>query len=91
MFKKIRIFCLCSFLAGLLLILGGCSSAGPYVTNISSDGQGNLIIEKNTAIFNSFTGTVSSGDNPTTTKVQIIPQNALEKLEKLEFQQKSWR
>lgn len=91
MLKKFRDFCLCSFFVCFLLILGGCSSAGPYVTNISSDGQGNLIIEKNTAIFNSFTGTVSSGDNPTTTKVQVVPQDMLEKLEKLELQQKSWR
>lgn len=82
MFKKFRFFSLCSFFAGALLVLGGCTSAGPYVTNISSDGKGNLIIEKNTANFNSFTGTVSSGDNPTITKVQVLPQDMMEKLEK---------
>lgn len=54
------------------LVLGGCTSAGPYITNISSDGRGNLIIEKNTVHFNSFTGTVSSGANPTTQTVQVI-------------------
>lgn len=88
MFNRLRFFCLCSFFAGVVLVMGGCSSAGPYVTNISSDGQGNLIIEKNTAKFNSFTGTVSSGDNPTTTKVQAIPQDLIDKLERLELQQK---
>lgn len=71
------------FLA-VISMLGGCTSAGPYVTNISSDGQGNLIVEKNTARFNSVTGTVSSGDNPTTRKIQIIPADKLEKLDKLD-------
>ena len=29
-----------------LLVLSGCSTAGPFVTSISSDGQGGLIVEK---------------------------------------------
>jgi len=30
-----------------LIILAGCTSqAGPFVTNLSSDGQGNLVVEK---------------------------------------------
>lgn len=33
--------------AGLLIILSGCASqAGPFVTNISSDGQGGIVVEK---------------------------------------------
>jgi len=82
--KKSVFYCLCFFLAVILFSLGGCTTAGPYVTSISSDGQGNLIVEKNTAVFNAFTGTVSSGDNPTTTRIQVIPQHMLEKLEELE-------
>lgn len=32
---------------GAIIILAGCTSqAGPFVTNISSDGQGNLVVEK---------------------------------------------
>jgi hypothetical protein len=32
---------------GVSAILAGCTSqAGPFVTNISSDGHGNLIVEK---------------------------------------------
>ncbi len=33
-------------LAGILLLSGCASTAGPFVTNISSDGQGGLIVEK---------------------------------------------
>jgi len=32
----------------------GCTTAGPFVTNISSDGQGNLIIEKQKVLLDSF-------------------------------------
>ncbi|MCF8036590.1 MAG: hypothetical protein K9K62_06940 [Desulfobacteraceae bacterium] len=84
MFKSLRTFCLCSFFISILFFLGGCSTAGPFVTNISSDGQGNLIVEKNTVRFNSFTGTVSSGENPTTTKLQMIPEDMIKKLENLD-------
>ena len=52
--------------AGLILttsvmLMTGCTSAGPYVTNISSDGQGGLIIEKCGTDMNAFMGTVSTG------------------------------
>jgi len=35
----------------LIPLLAGCSTAGPFVTNVSSDGQGNLIIEKSMVSF----------------------------------------
>ena len=63
-----------------ILLFLGCSSAGPFVTGISSDGRGNLIIEKNTVEYNSFTGTVSLGDNPSTTVIQVIPQEILDEM-----------
>jgi len=44
----------------LLVSLAGCTTAGPYVTNISSDGNNGLNIEKCAVQFNSFTGTVSN-------------------------------
>jgi hypothetical protein len=56
------------------LLLGGCTSAGPFVTSISSDGRGNLIVEKNTVHLNAFTGIMSSGDHPTTQTIRVVPE-----------------
>ena len=55
----------------------GCSTAGPFVTNISSDGRGNLIIEKNTVRMNGFTGNISSG-RPSTTTIKVIPESVIQ-------------
>lgn len=44
----------------LCLICAACTTAGPYVTNISSDGAGGLNIEKCSVQFNAFMGTVSN-------------------------------
>ena len=52
------------------MVLAGCTSAGPYVTNISSDGNGGLIIEKCGTDMNAFMGTVSTG-NCTSHKIFI--------------------
>lgn len=41
------------------LFLIGCSTVGPFITNISSDGQGNLTIERAKVEINSFTGTIT--------------------------------
>ena len=49
------------------LLAAGCTTAGPFVTSISSDGRGNLIIEKSMVQLNNFTGTVSNHDSTTTT------------------------
>lgn len=40
----------------------GCTTAGPYVTNISSDGRNGLNIEKCAVKFNAFMGTVSTAE-----------------------------
>ena len=48
-----------------------CSTAGPFVTNISSDGRGNLIIEKSMVQMNAFTGTVSN-TNATTSTIRVV-------------------
>lgn len=45
---------------GLLAALAGCTTAGPYVTNISSDGRNGLNIEKCAVKLNAFMGTVST-------------------------------
>jgi len=54
----------------IALLLAGCvSTAGPFVTNISSDGHGGLVVEKCMVSFNEFTSTVSNGDCTSTTIV----------------------
>ncbi len=50
------------FILATACILQACTSAGPYVTNISSDGNNGLVIEKCTVKMNAFMGTVSNGD-----------------------------
>lgn len=49
-----------------------CSTAGPFVTSVSSDGRGNLVIEKSMVQMNAFTGTISN-KNPTTTTIRVVP------------------
>ena len=73
--NKARIPVLRGGLLALAMLAGGCTSAGPFVTSISSDGKGNLIVEKNTVHMNAFMGTVSSGENPTTQTIQVVPSD----------------
>jgi hypothetical protein len=42
--------------------LGGCTTAGPFVTNISSNGSDGLNIEKCSVQMNGFTGAISNKD-----------------------------
>lgn len=61
-------------------ILGGCSYTGSYVTDVSSDGHGNLIIKKNTVRFRPLTGPfpigkISDGRSETTSVVRIAGQH----------------
>lgn len=60
---------------GAVLLLGsiGCSSAGPFITNISSDGNGNIIIEKGYVVHDGFLGVIYNGGKTTTTKIRIHP------------------
>jgi len=73
--KKYRLLVVGCGLLATGLMVGGCTTAGPFVTNISSDGKGNLIVEKNTVHLNAFMGTVSSGDHPTTQTIQVVPED----------------
>jgi hypothetical protein len=59
----------------IAVIASGCTTAGPFVTNISSDGNGNLIIEKQKVLLNSFTGTVSNTDTDVTF-ITVIPNDS---------------
>ncbi len=45
-----------------VLLLAGCTTAGPYLTNISSDGANGLNIEKCKVELNAFLGVVNTGD-----------------------------
>lgn len=45
-----------------VLFLQACTTAGPFVTNLSSDGNGGLNVEKCSVKMNSFTGTVSNAN-----------------------------
>ena len=49
---------------GMLISGISCSNAGPFVTDISSDGDGGLIITKNTVVFNPFFGVIRDGNRP---------------------------
>ena len=61
--------------AAVAITVAGCTTeAGPFVTNISSDGKGNILVQKNTVLVNGFTGTVSSGQNPTQEVIRVVPE-----------------
>ena len=48
------------FLASM--VLSGCTSCGPFITSISSDGGNRLHIEKCMVYMNAFMGTVSNSE-----------------------------
>ena len=50
------------FVAVLGSLQAACTTAGPYVTNISSDGNYGLTVEKCSVHMNGFMGTVSTGE-----------------------------
>ena len=49
-----------TILAVSMLFLLGCTTAGPFVTSISSDGKGGLIVEKSQVEFNGIMGTIGT-------------------------------
>ena len=60
-----------SILIASAICLSGCSTAGPFVTNISSDGRGGLTYEKCMVQLNSFTNNISNKDC-TQTNIQLF-------------------
>lgn len=61
--------------AAVAVTVAGCTTeAGPFVTNVSSDGKGNILVQKNTVLVNGFTGTVSTGSNPTQEIIRVVPE-----------------
>lgn len=65
-------------LSALAFLFAGCTTAGPFVTSISSDGRGGLIVEKSMVKYNSFMGTVSN-ENTTTTTIRLIDRETFER------------
>ena len=53
--RKAITLCLC--------LLASCTTAGPFVVSISSDGKGNLIIEKAYVRMNAFTGMLTMDES----------------------------
>ena len=54
----------------MLATLAGCSTAGPFVSNISSDGRGGLNIEKQKVQYSCLTATVSTTET-TNSNIQL--------------------
>ena len=52
------------------LMIAGCTTAGPFVTNISSDGRGGLVIEKARVKLNFWTNGLETSDT-TTSNIQL--------------------
>jgi len=59
------------FLSALTILMSGCTTAGPFVSNISSDGRGGLNIEKQKVEYNMLFGVVSTTET-TTTNIQLF-------------------
>ena len=56
-----------------VVLSAGCSMAGPFVTNISSDGKGNLIVEKGYAVKDWWTGAMVNKEGGTSI-IKITPE-----------------
>ncbi len=54
-------------LLGIVFVVGCVSTAGPFITSISSDGKGGLIISKGYVELNGWTGALQNKDAGTTT------------------------
>jgi type IV secretion system protein VirB7 len=57
----------------LIVVMGlssACSTAGPFVTSVSSDGNGGLVVDKCYVQMNGFTGTIHNR-NCSSSKIQI--------------------
>jgi len=57
-----------------ILFLSACSCAGPFVTGISSDGKGNLIIQKGYAEYNYWVGVIGNKEAGEST-IRILPED----------------
>jgi hypothetical protein len=72
--KQLRIAGIAIATAVAVTLTGCTTEAGPFVTNVSSDGKGDILMEKNTVVVNSFTGTVTTGFHPTQELIRVVPE-----------------
>lgn len=72
--KIIRITGIALAVAVAVTVAGCTTEAGPFVTSISSDGKGDILVQKSTVVVNGFTGTVSTGSNPTQEVIRVVPE-----------------
>ena len=59
-------------IVGAALTLAGCTSSGPFVTSISSDGQGGLNVISCMSTYDAATGTQGNGQC-SNSHVQVVP------------------
>ena len=62
------------FLLVLCSVCGCITTAGPFVTKIHSDGQGNLVVEKAMVTHNALFGTITTRPG-TTVFVTVVPND----------------
>jgi hypothetical protein len=74
--KKSRQIAGAAIMTVAVATLAGCSTAGPFVTSISSDGKGDIVVQKSYVHLNGFTGVISTGENPTTEVISVVPELA---------------
>ena len=72
-------------LAALALLASGCTTAGPFVTSISSDGRGNLIVEKSMVKYNGFLGVVSN-ESTTTSTIKLFDEGQVRGAERASWE-----
>ena len=58
---------LAALVCAVLMVTGCVSTAGPFVTNISSDGRGGLVIEKAMVEYSQWSDGVTTKNHTTTT------------------------
>lgn len=68
---KMRKLMLLAVLLTGMVMFQGCTSAGPFVTDISADGDGGLVITKNTAVLDPFLGVIKDGNRPITYTIKL--------------------
>jgi len=59
----------------MLVMLAGCTTAGPYVTSISTDGNCTIFIEKSSTEYSMITGTVGNKNESGHTALKVCEGN----------------
>ena len=62
-----RLICLALLLSVTIFVSGCVGKYGPFVTDISPDGKGGIVVEKSMLVVNNFTGDITVEDVTTKT------------------------